>query len=812
MLVSVIMVHWQLVQHTYQLKSPGMNLTNEKIHILLLTVLLSQVALSQEHTQTVRGKVVDSQTEVPLYGVTVIIKNSQPVLGASTDVDGIFEINMVPVGRQTIEFSYIGYIPHSREDIFVNTSRILELEVRLEESVTALNEVIINARQNKAEAINKNAAVSIRTFSVEETERYSGSIGDPARMASNFAGIATICDQRNDIVIRGNSPLGVLWRLDGIDIPNPNHFASFGASGGPISILNNNLLTNSDFLTGAFPAEYGNALSGVFDLKMRYGSNQKYEFVAQTGMNGFELGAEGPIIKNKSSFLINYRYSTLAIVDAMGFKVGIDAIPYFQDASFKISSKNTKAGSFTLIGIGGYSYEKDFDSKKDTSLLVNGKGENYTFGSGMGSVALIHKLLIDKRINVENSIALSYTVSHISEDKFSRKFPNPSVYYRQKSYEKGVNFSTTVRYKPDLKNSFQTGLSFQILKFQFVDSVKSDNNFIVNINQTGNYNLLKSYFQWQHKFTDYLEVYNGMNLLFFTFNNSYSFEPRMGLKWNLSSAHSVNLGFGLHSQLSPRQFYVVENESSPDELDEFNKKLGFFKSLHLVAGYNWLLSENFRMKFETYYQYLYDIPVKKSIPAYSMLNFGDNYFNRLPLIDSLINSGTGRNYGIELTLEKFLTKGYYALVTTSLYESKYRGFDKIERNTAFNGNFIFNVLGGKEFRIGKNNYLSLNFKVTYAGSLRIVPYEIKKVSQNYYIQDFDWGNAYLNRRNDYFRLNGRFGYKLLCEKVNIELAIDFMNMTNHKDIFMESFNSETGKVKYSYQFPFLPIGFIRFLF
>jgi hypothetical protein len=784
----------------------------KKTVILLLSVLINQVVYSQYLTQTVRGKVVDSQTEAPLAGVSVIIKNTEPILGARTDIEGTFKIDNVPVGRQTVEFSYIGYLPYSQNNIFITTTKEIDLDIKLEESVTSLNEVFVTAKQKKDESINQNAPVSARTFSVEETERYSGSIGDPARMASNFAGIATICDQRNDIVIRGNSPLGVLWRLDGIEIPNPNHFSSFGASGGPISILNNNLLTNSDFFTGAFPAEYGNALSGVFDLKMRYGSNQKYEFVAQAGMNGFEIGAEGPIVKNNSSFLINYRYSTLAIVDAMGFKVGIDAIPFYQDASFKVSSKNTKFGKFILIGIGGYSYENEFDSKKDILTLKNGEGENYTFGSGMGSVALIHKLLVGKKINIENSAALSYTISHISEDKFSLQFPELSPYYRQKSDEKGINFSTTVRYKLSPKNSFQTGFSFQMLQFQFIDSIKSGNGFIVNLNQRGNYNLLKSYFQWQHKFTDNLVVYSGLHFLLFTFNNHYSAEPRIGLKWSFCSNQSINLGFGLHSQLAPRMFYVVESETKPGQLDELNQKLGFSKSMHFIIGYNWLITDNLRLKFESYYQHLYDIPVKKGDPAYSILNFGDNYFNQLPIIDSLINAGTGKNYGIELTLEKFLDKGYYALVTTSLYESKYKGFDGIERNTAFNGNFIINVLAGKEFKIGKNNFLSFNLKVTYAGSLRYVPYEIEEVSPNHFVQNFDWSKAYQNRRKDYFRVNGRFGYKLICKKFNVELAVDFMNMTNHKDIFTEEFNSETGKVNYSYQFPFLPIGILRFQF
>jgi len=786
-----------------------MNRPVTRVIISLLFICSNHLLLSQELTQTIRGRVIDSQTEARLAGSVVIIKNSNPVLGARTDAEGSFIIEGVPVGRQTVEASYIGYLSGSMENILITSNRETYLLIKLEESVTALNEVVVTHKLKKDQPINANATVSARTFSIEETERYSGSIGDPARMASNFAGIATISDQRNDIVIRGNSPLGVLWRLDGIDIPNPNHFSSFGASGGPISILNNNLLTNSDFFTGAFPAEYGNALSGVFDLKMRSGNNLNYEYVAQVGMNGFELGAEGPVIHNKSSFLVSYRYSTLAIVDAMGFKVGIDAIPFFQDASFKLSSNKTKLGQFSLVGIAGYSYVNDFDSERDTSLPANRTGEDFTFGSGMGSAGLIHKLILNNRVNIENNISASYTLSHISEDTFTTQAPEPAPYYRQKSDEKGINLSSGLRYKANPRNTFQSGLSLQLLNFRFTDSINTGNEFKVNMNQRGNYNLLKSYVQWQHKFSDLCLAYSGLHFLLFTFNNSASLEPRVGLKWDFDGNHSLNLGAGMHSQLIPRMFYVVEDETDPGAYDPLNQKLGFSKSLHTVVGYNWLIAPNLRLKLETYYQHLYNIPVKEGNPAWSMLNFGDSYFDQLPIIDSLVNAGKGKNYGIELTVEKFLDKGFYMLFTGSLYESKYRGFDGIERNTAFNGNFIFNALAGKEFKTGKYSFLSLDLKMTLAGGLRYVPFNVVRVATDYYIREWDWDKAYEEQRNDYFRLNGRISYRLARKKFSIELAVDFMNITGHKDIFTQYFNSATGEVEYSYQFPFLPIGFLR---
>jgi hypothetical protein len=183
--------------------------------------------------------------------------------------------------------------------------------------VYTLDDVTVRPDIRKDQAINEMAVVSARSFTIDETERYAGSLGDPSRMAANFAGVTSVSDQRNDIVIRGNSPLGLLWRLEGLEIPNPNHFGSIGTTGGPISMLNINHLTNSDFYTGAFPAEYGNALAGAFDIRMRNGNNQKHEFMGQMGFNGFELGAEGPFSSNsQASYMANFRYSTLEVLHA----------------------------------------------------------------------------------------------------------------------------------------------------------------------------------------------------------------------------------------------------------------------------------------------------------------------------------------------------------------------------------------------------------------------------------------------------------------------------------------------------------------
>jgi hypothetical protein len=328
----------------------------------------------------------------------------------------------------------------------------------------------------------------------------------------------------------------------------------------------------------------------------------------------------------------------------------------------------------------------------------------------------------------------------------------------------------------------------------------------------GIYGYLKSYIQVQHKFTDELVLNGGLNTLLFNYNMKFALDPRLSMKWNFRENQSLSFGTGIFSQLPERMFYLVETELEDGTMTMTNKNLGYMKSLHAIAGYDFVINKNLRLKSEAYYQYLYNIPVREPEPGYSMLNFGSDYLTSLPIIDSLENKGTGRNWGIELTVEHFLIKGFYFLVTGSLFESKYKGYDGILRNTAFNTNFAVNTLAGKEFTIRKKNFLNVDFKMTWAGGVRYLPFHTQKVADNYYIRVDDWEDAYTERRPDYFRINLRIGYKVNFAKASAELALDLLNVTNHENVYFEVFDPTTGEIKTFYQFPFLPIGLMRVMF
>jgi hypothetical protein len=769
--------------------------------ILIMILSVSLIHSQNEYRQTIRGTVTDKNAKIPLIGATVVLLGTNNTIGASTDPDGKFRIPNVAVGRQGIRVTYIGYETVILTNLLLSSGKELVLNIEMEEKVITTGEIVVTASLRKDQPLNDMATVSARSFTVEETQRYAGSLGDPSRMAVNFAGINSANDRRNDIIIRGNSPMGLLWRLDGIDIPNPNHFGALGTTGGPVSILNNNLLTNSDFYTGAFPADFGNAIAGAFDLKLRTGNNEKHEYTGQIGFNGFEFGAEGPFSRSRqSSFLASYRYSTLGVLKAMGVDFGTgSSVPQYQDLTFKLDFPKTPFGRISILGMGGKSFIELDDEEG------YGTKDTYTkYGSDMGVLGISQLYFFNEKNRIKTNLSVSGIHTFTVLDSLGLSTLDSSyAYYRSKFTELKYTVSTNYYSKIDIKNNFNLGITLNWFQTNYLDSVwESDNQkFRTITNNKGNVSLLQTYCQWQHKFTNELVLNGGVHYQLLMLNNSTSFEPRLGLKWNFHENQDISLGFGMHSQMQPLLNYFVVTQLQDGSYTYTNKKLKFSKSNHFVAGYNYLMKPSLRLKIESYYQHLYDIPVSQSYPEFSMLNAGD--FFTVPRIDSLVNTGTGYNYGIEFTLERFFTGSYYFLLTSSLYDSKYKGYDGIERNTLFNGNYIVNALGGYEFKTGSHNALAFDLKLMWGGNKRYVPIDTI-LSYQKHDTEYNWSHAYEKKYPDYVRLDIRISYKLNGKKVNQEWSLDVQNLTNRKNILMERFDfspleSQKSKVVTIYQ-------------
>ncbi len=771
--------------------------------ILVLTLFVKAQTVSL--SQTIKGTIVDEQSGNVLPQATVVLEGMIGTKMVISDSLGNFKLKNVPVGRQTVKVTLIGYEEAILRNIEVTSSKEVVLEVRVRERIKKMDEVVLKAGKQKSRALNEAAVVSARQFSVDEAVRYAGTRNDPSRMAQNFAGVSGSNDARNDIIIRGNSPAGVLWRMEGIDIPNPNHYSTLGSTGGPVTILNTNTLKNSDFLTSAFPAQYGNALAGVFDLRMRNGNNEKYEFLGQMGFNGFEFGAEGPLNKTaKSSFLVDYRYSLIAAVQKLGLSVGTgDATPYYQDINFKVNIPTKKAGTFSWFGLGGESHINFTAEDKDNLYSTNdGSLRDRKFKSLTGVTGLTHTYFFTPTTSGKIMLAVSGFDSKYREEFFNSTRPDITAFDKKNSQ---VKFSAgyTFNKKFNSKNTLTAGIISDRSRLKLRQDYIPDGDSVLTtfFNTTANVNLIRGFTTLNHRFTDKLSSNFGVYYQVFTLNDKQSIEPRWNIKYQFRPNQSLSFGTGLHSQSQPLEVYYYETKNSNSQYERTNKDLDFVKSFHNVLGYDINFSRDLRLKAEVYGQYIFDAAVEKTPSSFSMLNSGADFY--FPDKTNLVNGGKGYNYGIELTLERFLNKGFYYLVTTSVFESKYKGSDDVWRNTAFNTGFVANVLGGKEFKVGKKALLGIDTKIAYASGQPYTPFDLTKSEAEGYVV-FKENEAYSLRNDAYLRWDFKLSYTRNGKKTTQKWYIDFQNVTNRQNIYIKTLNPQTGTTDVINQIGFFP--------
>lgn len=802
----------------------------KKFTLLCLSLLISLLSISQDIKQNIRGTILDSETKFPLVGTKIKVIDIDPVLGGICDDRGNFTISNVPIGKHTLEISSIGYLPKNIT-VIVNSGKETIVNVYLEESSIVGEEVVVTGRK-KGEVINEMATVSATSFSVEETNRYAGSRGDPARMMSNYAGAQGTDDSRNDLVIRGNSPLGIIYRIEGVSIPNPNHFAIAGSTGGPVSILNNKFLDNSDFFMSAFPAEYGNSTAGVFDLRLRNGNNKLHEFSGQFGFLGTEMLFEGPFSKKSgASYLIMGRYSTLGIFDKMGLKYGTDAVPLYGDGAFKLNFPLKKGGNLSFWGIGGTS---DIDilisEQEEPSQDAFGEQDrDQLFGTDMAIGGLTYKKSLNKKTFLKTSFSYAwqqqttrhlYILRHL--DTVSNKWVPDADPFDMMGYRYMIQTGSAyaaVNYKANKKHVIKYGFNADMYLMNMEDSIRFDiADSTSAFYRRWDYQssspdfLLQVFLQWKYKINKRLTLNAGLHSQYFTLSNSFSpVEPRIGLKIAANEKSTIALGAGMHSQHHPLYIYTYHQNIGGNKAYH-NLNMDFTRSIHTVLSYSTTFGKSMKFKTEAYYQYLYDVPVTVAPSSFSILNQGSGFARFFP--DSLENTGTGYNYGIEFTVQKFFNNDFFFMTTLSLYDSKYIGSDGVTRNTDFNGNYIANGLVGKEFKFGENDkhLIALGLKITYAGGKR---YGYVNETMTDSLKEIVWLDSGYNERrfNPYFRLDVKVNYTLNTKKFTHEFGLDLVNTTFQKNIlgltYTPSDDPSVPSYTERYQLGFLPIFYYK---
>ncbi len=780
---------------------------------MLLRLLFLSLLPTLLLAQTVQGTLLDVQSSMPLIGATVEVIGIDPVIGTTTDIDGYFSLSPVPTGRQTLRVSYLGYATQTIPNVLVTAGKDVILDLGLEEAVTDLAAVTVTSERAAGRTINEMSTISTQSFTAEQVNRFAGGRSDVSRLATNLAGVATSDDSRNDIVIRGNSPAGLLWQLEGISIPNPNHFATLGTTGGPVSALNPNMLANSDFATSAFAAEYGNALSGVFDLRLRSGNRERYEFMAQLGaFSGIEVMAEGPLGAKGGSFVGSFRNSFVGLASSVGIPIGTNATPDYRDLTFKVDFASGKAGKLSLFGIGGTSNIDFLGRETDEKDLFADPNSNSYARSEFGVLGLRHNLITGEQTYLRTVVSLStqgnrYTEYELNEELndglLTTEVNDRTLRYSLKSY---LNRKLTTRM------TVRTGVQAELTQLTTTVDDRDgqpdrDGDGLRDLDRLrdfdGNFILLQAFGQGQYKFGQRTTLNAGLHLQYFTLTEALAVEPRLAAEYRATDRLTLSAGYGRHSQTPalPVFFFRDPATGSPDA----NQQLGYLRADHYVLGAGLVLSPAWRVKTEVYLQQLYDVPVDNFASSFSILNAGADFV--FPERGSLVNGGTGRNYGVELTIERTFTDNWYVLLTGSLFESNYRGSDGIQRPTAFNNQYVANALLGREWAIGKGkrNRFTLNTKVTGSGGRYFTPVDLA-ASREADTDVPDESLAFTKRFTPYFRWDLKFGIQLnsSSKKFSQSFFLDLQNLTDRDNVFQQRFNPVTGNVNTVYQSGFFP--------
>lgn len=752
--------------------------------MIMLCVVLHIQVFAQQPLQVIRGEIRDQTTQMPIPGAVVSLHPSSPTMGTTSAADGRFRLSGVPIGRYEIRVQMLGYQELRMPNVVLGAGKEVVLTLSMVEHAVEMDAVEIHAEtENKAQSNNEIATVSARQFSVEETKRYAGALNDPGRMAQSFAGVTVNGDGSNEIVVRGNSPRGMLWRMEGIEIPNPNHFANQGAAGGAISMLSNSMMANSDFYTGAFPADYGNAASGVFDIRLRRGNNEKREVALQAGVIGTDVALEGPFKKNYAgSYLFNYRYSSLALLQKMGINIVGDAIPVFQDLCFNIQLPTEKAGNFSMFGIGGLSrINQEYAGK--TRIWKD------RFRTQLGVIGVTHSYLFNDKTWLRTVVAGTGTTNRYTSQELDTAGLYRNTPVDEDFKNTALRISSTLNHKINRKNSLRTGAIYSHLGYAMQSEVFNTitGSYQTALDQLGQTGFFQGFFNWQHRINDQLTLNAGLHYSRFLLNNAQSVEPRMGMKWNFRGTQILSLGLGQHSRLEDLPMYFFREPLSATEDNRPNLRLGFSKAQHIVMGYETMVLKQLHLKSELYYQHLFNVPVEAhQASAKSAINMGQGFANY-----AAVNAGLGKNYGAELSVEKFFGNQFYFLLTGSVFQSRYRGSDGVWRNTAYNSGYAGSVLGGKEFAIGKRHVLSMNVRWVYSGGKKYTPV-LLEASQNAGYGIYDETHAYSATAMPYRRFDLGISYTIHRSTSTRVWKLDIQNVGNRLNEFGRYYNTDTA--------------------
>jgi hypothetical protein len=762
----------------------------KKLFYFLSFIILSGTAFGQDVKTSVKGMITDLATGSPVSGVNVQVTNASGTFTAQSNDVGKFAVE-TGIGRYRLTASSTGYNSFSQEVLTI-AGKELTVNISLKQSVEELKEVEVQSSTLQE-------LPGQRSLTIEKTLRIPANFFDPVRVITAYPGVVTANDQGNSIIVRGNSPNGLTWKLNGADIVNPNHLSNAGtfsdkpmANGGGVNIISGQMIDKTDFYMGQIPTAYGNALAGIIDMSLREGNKQKLEVTAQASLIGLDVAAEGPLGKRENtSFLVNYRYSTVGLLSKAGIDFGDETIT-FQDLSFHLNHRGSKGVVFSLFGFWGGS-KNDFEAKVPEDWEQEKDQYDINYKSGTGALGANVTIPLGKG-KLSGAVAYSSTSqSRISEMAQSAYFPG--IFVRTDNYDQSnALLSGNVVYTSALSKSvtLDVGINTNVID-NSVDALKvlTFYNYPVQFEQTLNGGndgvLIQPFANFNVAVSPALAFSGGVRYVTYSYNNTTAVEPRLSGTYNTNDKSSVSLSYGLISQTQLPQFYAV------------NKDLELTKAHHFDGSYSTVLSNDIQLRAGLYYQKLFDVPIGDGF-----LFSGINFLEGNPPT-ALVSEGTGTNYGADLTLEKQFFNKHYLLFGGSYYDSKYVAGDGVERNSRFNGHYTVSAIHGKEWtKESKRRTIGLNTRVLYLGGMlqsEVIEDQSILSGETFYNE----GNPYSKKLGDYFRLDLRLSFRKNKPGYTRTFAIDIQNLTNQQNEAYEYYDRVQAKTVMKYHLGIIPL-------
>jgi hypothetical protein len=744
-----------------------------KIVGIVSLVIFHITANASATEQVLRGRCINSTTQLPVSDASIAVYGAS-TFKATTDSNGNYFLNVV-AGRYSIVVERTGFKSQAKENVVVNAGKEQVYDFELTEFKLDLTTVTVKTE--------KEQDVPLNNWNIQQ---FASVFYDPGRVVNSHSGAVNNDDQGNNMTIRGTSPNYIQWKIEGLEVVNPNHLENAGTindrptlNGGGVSLISAQLLQNSGLQFAPFDPTNGNALSGIFDIRLRKGNDRKMERTIQASLLGTDICLEGPFSsKSQASYLVNFRYSTVGLLSKLGINFGDEKIN-FKDLSFVVAYPFNRS-MLKLYGITGNS-ENIFRGKTDSSKiefekdLLNIDYHSFTSVTGLSFITSLSNTLFVKT-------AVAYSAKVISRNSI----PNSSLWTQESSthedyQQQKLSGMSFISKRLSNKSRVKAGTYINY----FVNRINNSVNDVQLINGTLYEPLIQPFISFESDLFKKFELKAGLHAFYQTRINYFSFQPRLTLRYLLTDNQDITFNYGVSSQLQPFTLYLSNK-------DNWNLKPTQSNSFSLTHQVKFRTNT---IKTEIYYQLYTNVAINKQY-NFSMFN----YFNE-QIYFPLNDYGIGRVYGVDLTYEKHLSS-FYLITSLSVYKSEFSMGQNNFMDSRFNTKYNAAITAGKEYKLkGGNKFINTDFRI---------------LSRNGYKEPAVYHEndqyLYTSQLPSYYRLDIKLSYKKYKEQSTIMWALDIQNLTGTKNITYHYYDRYTQKVEAKYQLGLVPVLSYKILF